>query len=146
MFFVVRLLLFFVNYSPIHVKHMRKLRVIYLMLTGLLIGNLFSCSKSEEDFGAQGGLLPTHYINIEDNSFSPSILSVANGSSITFLNKTTTSHTIVSADSSTILSPAIASGSYFYVKPDTLAGSLPVNINYHCKEHPTVTGTIILLP
>ena len=75
MFFVVRLLLFFVNYSPIHVKHMRKLRVIYLMLTGLLIGNLFSCSKSEEDFGAQGGLLPTHYINIEDNSFSPSILS-----------------------------------------------------------------------
>ena len=125
---------------------MRKLRVVYLMLSGLLIGTLFSCSKTEEDFGAQGGLLPTNYINIQDNSFSPSTLTVANGSSITFLNKTTTSHTIVSADSSTILSPSIASGSFFYVKPDTLSGSLPVNINYHCMEHPTVTGTIILIP
>jgi plastocyanin len=125
---------------------MRKLRVVYLLISGFLIGGLYSCSKTEEDFGAQGGLLPTNYINIQDNSFSPSPLTVANGSSITFLNKTTTSHTIVSADSSTILSPSIASGSYFYVKPDTLAGSLPVNINYHCKEHPSVTGTIVLIP
>ncbi len=125
---------------------MKKFRVIFLMLNALLIGSLFSCSKSEEDFGAQGGLLPTNYINIQDNSFSPSVLSVANGSSITFLNKTTTSHTIVSTDSSTILSPSITSGSFFYVRPDTLSGSLPVNINYHCKEHPSVTGKIILLP
>lgn len=125
---------------------MRRSRIIYLILTGLLTGSSFSCSKTEKDFGAQGGLLPTNYINIQENSFSPSILSVANGSSITFLNKTTSGHTIVSADSSTIVSPVIASGSYFYVKPDTLSGTLPVNIYYHCKEHPTVTGRIILRP
>ena len=125
---------------------MKKMRLKHLMLTGLLLAGLYSCSKDEEDFGAQGGLLPTHYISINDNSFSPTLLTVAAGSSITFLNKTTVSHTIISADSSTIVSTAIVPGSSYYTKPDTLAGSLPVVIYYHCKEHPTVTGTIILSP
>ena len=125
---------------------MKKIRLKHLLLTGMVLTALYSCSKDEEDFGAQGGLLPTHYIDIRDSSFSPSLLTVAAGSSITFLNKTTISHTMVSDDSSTILSPAIAPSTSFYVKPDTLNGSLSVYINYHCKEHPTVKGTVILLP
>ena len=116
------------------------------MLSGLMLICIYSCSKEEEDYNAQGGLLPTHYIDINDGSFSPNVLNVAAGSSITFLNKTTVSHTIVSADSSTIVSPAIAPGLSYYVKPDTLSGSSPVVIYYHCKEHPIVTGTIILSP
>ena len=125
---------------------MKKMRLKHLLFTGLLFTGLYSCSRDEEDFGAQGGLLPTHYISILDSSFSPSLLTVAAGSSITFLNKTTISHTMVSDDSSTILSPAIIPNSSYYVKPDTLAGSLAVYINYHCKEHPSVKGTVILLP
>ena len=125
---------------------MKKIRLKHLLLTGMVLTVLYSCSKDEEDFGAQGGLLPTHYIDIRDSSFSPSLLTVAAGSSITFLNKTTISHTMVSDDSSTILSPSIAPSTSFYVKPDTLNGSLPVYINYHCKEHPTAKGTVILLP
>ncbi|MEP7164997.1 MAG: hypothetical protein ABI741_09885 [Ferruginibacter sp.] len=125
---------------------MKKIRLKHLLLTALLLAGLYSCSKDEEDFGAQGGLLPTHYIDIRDSSFSPSLITVAAGSSFTFLNKTTINHTIVSDDSSTILSPAIAPSSSFYVKPDTLAGSLAVRIYYHCKEHPAAQGTIILLP
>ena len=125
---------------------MKRIRLKHLLLTGLLFAGIYSCSKDNVDYGAQGGLLPTHYINILDSSFSPVLLTVAAGSSITFLNKTTISHTIVSADSSTIVSPAIAPGLSYYVKPDTLAGSSPVVIYYHCKEHPTVTGTIILNP
>ena len=125
---------------------MKKIRLNSLMLTGLLVAGIYSCSKSGDDFDPQGGLLPTHYIDIKDSSFSPNLLSVANGSSITFLNKSTISHTLVSDDSSTILSPAILPNSFYFVKPDTMAGSLPVYIYYHCKEHPTVTGTIILTP
>ena len=125
---------------------MKKIRLKHLLLSGLLLTGLYSCSKDEEDFGAQGELLPTHYISILDSSFSPSLLTVAAGSSITFLNKTTVNHTMISDDSSTILSPAIAPNSFFYVKPDTLAGAFAVHINYHCKEHPAVKGEIILLP
>jgi hypothetical protein len=125
---------------------MKKIRFNYLLISGLLLAGLYSCSKDNEDFGAQGGLLPTHYISIMDSSFSPAVLTVAAGSSITFLNKTTTNRTIVSADSSTILSPAILPSSSFYVKPDTLSGSMPVYIYYHCKELPAATGTIILMP
>jgi len=125
---------------------MKKIRFNYLLLSALLLTGIYSCTKTADDFDAQGGLLPTHYINIMDSSFSPSILTVAAGSSITFLNKTTNNHTMVSADSSTILSPAIAPNSFFYVKPDTLSGTQSVYIYYHCKEHPAVTGTIILRP
>jgi len=117
-----------------------------VLFAALLLGILYSCSKSADDFTSQGGNLPTHYIDINDNSFSPVTLTIANGSSVTFLNKTTTSHTIVSADSSTILSPAIAAGSYFYVLPDTMSGTNPVRIDYHCKEHPAISGTIVLTP
>ena len=126
--------------------NMKKMRLKHLLITGFLFAGLYSCSKDEEDFGAQGGLLPTHYISINDGSFSPAQLNVAAGSSITFLNKTTIGHTIVSADSSTIVSPSIAPGLSYYVKPDTLSGTSPVVIYYHCKEHPTVTGTIVLSP
>lgn len=125
---------------------MKKITLKHLLLTGLLLAGLYSCSKDEIDYGAQGGLLPTHYISILDSSFSPSLLTVAAGSSITFLNKTTVSHSIVSEDSSTIVSPSIAPNLSYYVKPDTLSGSLAVRIYYHCKEHPAVKGTIILLP
>lgn len=116
------------------------------MLTAcLLLTTMYSCSK-EDDFEAQGGQLPTHYINILDSSFSPSILTIANGNSVTFLNKTSNTHTIVSDDSATILSPALAPNGFYYVKPDTIAGSAQVYIYYHCKEHPSVKGTIVLMP
>lgn len=125
---------------------MKKIRVKYVLLIGLLAAGIYSCSKDEVDFGAQGGLLPTHYIDILDSSFSPSLVSVAAGSSFTFLNKTSSSHTLVSDDSSTIMSPAILPNLSYYVKPDTLAGTLAVRIYYHCKEHPVAKGTIILIP
>jgi plastocyanin len=125
---------------------MKKIRLNYLLLTGVLIAGLYSCTKTADDFDPQGGLLPSHYVDIKDNSFSPAVLSIANGSSITFLNKTTSNHTLVSDDSSTILSPAIPPNSFYFVKPDTLAGSATIYLNYHCKEHPAVTGTIILTP
>ena len=125
---------------------MKKITCSYLLLTGILLSVAYSCTKTASDFEAQGGLLPTHYVNILDSLFSPAILTVANGSSITFLNKTTSNHTLVSDDSLTILSPTLAPTAFYFVKPDTLAGVMPVYINYHCKEHPAIKGTIILRP
>jgi plastocyanin len=121
-------------------------RLNYLLLTGLMLTGIYSCTKTADDFDAQGGLLPSHYVDIRDSSFSPAILTIANGSSVTFTNRTAVNQTIISEDSSTIVSPDIAAGSFYFVKPDTLAGSLDVRIYYHSKAHPAVVGTIILTP
>lgn len=125
---------------------MYKSNPVYMLFLAVIFSLIFSCSKTNEVFDAQGGLLPTNYININDSSFSPALLEVANGSSITFLNRSDIVHTIISADSTTIVTTTIEADSSFYVKPDTLSGSVPVYIYYHCREHPTATGTIILRP
>ncbi len=119
---------------------MKKIRLSSFLLSGIAMLGLYSCSKTTGDDG-QGGQLPTHYVIIKDNSFSPSLLTVATGSSITFVNSTSDEHRIVSDDSAAIVSPVIASNTSFFYKKDTVG-----TINYHCSNHPTVTGTIILRP
>ena len=118
---------------------------LYYYLCLVLITGIYSCHKKDNIFEPQGGLLPTHYVSIKDGSFSPASLTVANGSSITFLNGTTASHTLISDDSTTLHSILIAPDSSYFFKPDT-ATTIPVliYIPYHCIEHPTVRGTIIL--
>lgn len=118
---------------------MRTRNFLALMLLTTII--FYSCSKSNEDFEAQGGLLPTHYVDIKESTFSPGILIVATGSSITFINGTSVEHSIVSDDSSTILSGAILPGTTFFYKKDTVG-----NFNYHCGVHPSARGTLILSP
>jgi len=120
---------------------MRKIRLNTLLLTGVLFTALYSCTKTADDFTGQGGSLPTHYITIKDSSFSPAILTVATGSSITFVNDTDFEHSIVSDDSATILSGSIAHKTSFFFKKDTIG-----TFTYHCGLHPTVKGTIILRP
>ncbi len=109
-----------------------------LLLAGLAFQ---SCSREDELFDAQGGTLPTNYILIKDNGFTPDVITVATGSSITFVNDTNEEHSIVSDDSSAILSGTIAVNSSFYFKKDTVG-----IIRYHCGKHPSVRGAITLRP
>jgi plastocyanin len=109
--------------------------LIVIVLSGLLIT---SCSKSENaNSYAAGGGVPTNYISILDNGFSPSVLRVANGSSITFLNSTNSTHTLVSDDSTTLVTTPILPTKYFSYRK-YFVGIL----NYHCVEHPSETGII----
>ena len=132
---------FLLNYSPKYMVMMKKIRLNVLLLTAVLFAGLYSCTKTAADFDGQGGLLPTHYITINDSSFSPIVLTLATGSSITFVNSTDNEHSIVSDDSATILSGTILHKTSFYFKKDTTG-----TFNYHCGMHPTVKGTIILTP
>lgn len=111
------------------------------LIGSLLIGLLFSCSKSTDNSNIKGGTIPTHYIKILNDSFSPQQLTVAVGSSITFVNNTDVVHTIVSDDSATILSPGILPATSYFFKKDTVAV-----IPYHCKEHQNIRGVITLRP
>lgn len=123
---------------------MKKFGVV--LLFGILLTGLYSCSK-DTNFDAQGGELPTHYITFRDSVFSPSLLEVANGSSITFLNQTTNAITLKGNDSVLLKTVRIEANSFYFFKPDTIpAVPAEISIPYHCEEFPAASGTIILLP
>ena len=112
----------------------------WLFLSVLSCVIISSCIQSGKPLPA-GGELPTNYIVIKDSSFSPNDLTVVNGSSITFVNNTSGSHTISSQDSNYLRPVKIESGrSYFYNKDTT------GNISYKCMTHPSVAGIIKFLP
>lgn len=119
-------------------KHI-KLRV--LISCFFIISAVCSCSQNDELFDAQGGTLPTNYILIKDGVFTPDAITVAAGSSFTFVNETNDEHSIVSDDSSAILSGIIRVNSSYYYKKDTFGV-----IRYHCGQHPSVRGAITFRP
>ena len=114
---------------------------IYLFIITGVVFILPACIKGHEGYDAAGGNLPTNYIIINTSSFSPASLAVRAGSSITFVNRDNTAHSIRTDDSTTINSNNIAPGSFYTFKKDTSGV-----FNYHCGLHPSVQGTFILSP
>ena len=119
------------NLKPAHLFFLLCVTVLFYL----------SCTKPNTGYNSQGGLLPTHYIKILTDSFSPMNLTVSIGSSITFVNSSNDNHTIISDDGFAIVTPTIAPATSFYYKKDTIG-----IINYHCIEHPTIRGTIQFRP
>jgi plastocyanin len=120
---------------------MMKNRKIIFLLAGLLSAGLSSCTKTADDFDPQGGQLPTNYVLINEGAFSPNSLTIATGSSITFANNTDSQHSIVSDDSTTILTGTIQPHTSLYFSKDTVG-----TIRYHCGAHPLVKGVIYIRP
>ena len=104
--------------------------------------SLAACTKNI-DYPEQGGNLPSNYIIIEPGgSFSPLLLNVVSGSSITFVNNDTKPHHIISNDSISIITNIIAPKSFYFFKNDTLTGVFP----YKCLLDASIRGTIIITP
>jgi plastocyanin len=104
--------------------------------------SLTACTKNI-DYPEQGGNLPSNYIIIESGgSFSPLLLKVTTGSSITFVNNDTRPHNIISNDSISINTNIIAPKSFYFFKNDTLTGVFP----YKCMLDSSIRGTIIINP
>ena len=103
---------------------------------------LATCTKTT-DFEAVGGDLPTNYITLQaDGSFTPAILIVASGSSITFVNNDNEPHQLLSSDSVNINTGLIEPGRSFFFKKDTLVGT----ISYRCTLDSNIRGTVIIAP
>jgi plastocyanin len=100
-----------------------------------------SCDDGYSNFTSQGGGLTTSYVYLLDGSVQPTYLKVATGTSITFVNNSGQPHTIISDDTTTIRTNLILPAKSFLYKKDTFGV-----FQYHCKEHPTVTGTIEFRP
>lgn len=120
---------------------MNIMKLKFILGAFLISGIIYSCSKPASNYNAQGGNLPTHFIKILNDSFSPQQITVAVGSSITFVNNSDVTHTLVSDDSSTLLSPGILPSTSYFFKKDTVGV-----IGYHCHEHPAVRGYITIRP
>ena len=75
-------------------------------------------------------------VTIADFAFAPATITVAVGTTVTWTNKDTTAHT-VTLDDGSATSDDIASGSA-YQHTFSTAGTF----TYHCKIHPTMTGTV----
>lgn len=123
---------------------MKYMRILVFGLT--IAAGLLACDKNEE-FNAVGGELPTNYIRYRDSAFTPNVLDIANGSSITFLNQTSEPITIKGDDTTLLKTVLILPDSYYFFKPDTLPPTpVSISIPYHCVERPSSRGVIILRP
>lgn len=100
-----------------------------------------ACTKHDA-YPAAGGNLPTNYITILPNGkLSPVSLTVASGSSITFVNTHNKPHRILSMDlDSSIYTAVIPPDSSFFYKNDTLIGVYA----YKCVLDSTILGVITI--
>jgi len=114
--------------------------IFALLVTGGLIW-ILGCNKTPTDFNGQGGTVLTKYIIIKDSGFSPVVLTLAQGNSITFVNDTNEPHAL-SIDSTHILTDTIAPHKSYYYLNNSYSGQL----DYYCRIHPNVTGSIIFVP
>ncbi len=76
-------------------------------------------------------------IPIENMKFNPEIITVGTGTTINWINKDKTNHTIVS-DSDDFKSEEIGAGQYY-----SFTFSKAGEYKYHCGIHPEMKGTII---
>lgn len=117
-----------------------------LLLGLIMIIGIYACSK-DTGYNTGGGELPTHYIKFKDSSFTPHTLTEANGASFTFLNNSDQTITLVGDDTTILKSVTIDPSKSYFFKPDTIpAVPAQILIPYHCVEHPSARGTIILNP
>ena len=105
-----------------------------------LIFILLSCSKNGQPEPV-GGELPTNYIIISDGAFSPDKLTVVNGSSVTFVNRSGTAKGIYSLDSIIINKQGIADNTSYFFKKDTVG-----TIIFRMAGKPSASGYITLTP
>ena len=78
-------------------------------------------------------------VTIGNFTFGPATLTVAPGTTVTWLNGDDIPHTVVAADKAAFRSKVLDSGerfSFTFVKPGTYA--------YFCSIHPHMTGKIVV--
>ena len=96
--------------------------------------------------GGGQGTPTTLQVSIQEYSFSPNDITVKVGQLIQWTNDGTISHTVTSGSfGSGQLSPATGGGGYYGGSAGgtySNSFSTPGTYNYHCANHPQMTGTI----
>lgn len=117
-------------------------QTLYAALVLIISFTLISCNKDGAGQPeAVGGELPTNFIIINDSSFSPASVRVVNGSSITFVNRTSTAKGLYSSDSVVINKQNILANTSYFFKKDTVG-----TIFYRMAGKPAASGSITFTP
>ena len=113
------------------------------LFAGLLVLSLFTaCSKNDDDKGGNnnggggGGGIKTKAVSITGFAFSPSSITIDNGTTVTWTNEDEAPHT-VTADDASFTSGDLKKGDTFSHK-FTAAGT----VAYHCNIHPSMTASV----
>jgi len=114
-----------------------------VLFSGIIISAVLfaGCYKKNDPFNPISGTIPADVIQIRDSSFYPEIDTIAFGARVAFNNITAVTHRIISADSSSIVTPDIAPGSNYSFTPSDTG-----EIYFHCVQHPTVQGVLYIRP
>lgn len=114
---------------------------IYHTALILIAANIvFSCNKNNS-FNPVGGNLPTNYIIISNAAFSPASVTVVNGSSITFVNRSGVAKGIYSYDSVVINKQNILDNTSYLFKKDTIG-----TIFFKMAGNPYAAASITFTP
>ncbi len=112
------------------------------LTVGLVMLFFWSCSKdSDSDPQPQPGPTPggnAANVVMQNFNFNPATLTVAPGTTVTWTNRDTETHT-VTADDNSFNSPGINPGGTY-----SRAFNTADTITYHCTPHPEMRGTIIV--
>ncbi len=113
------------------IKNKRLLILTFLGIVGLVA--VSGCTSSNNQTSSSGNT-----VTIQNMAFNPATLNVQVGTVVTWLNKDSTTHRVVS-DSGAFDSGDLTNGqSYNFTFSQ--AGSFP----YHCPIHPSMKGTIVV--
>ena len=117
-------------------KAMWILGIAAIVLAGFI---LMAGAQRSQAAGAQDNAPKTVEIKIDNFSFGPMTLTVAAGTTVTWINNDDVPHTVVSEDTKTFKSKALDTGdkfSYTFTKAGTF--------NYFCSVHPKMTGKVVV--
>lgn len=101
-----------------------------LLLIGMVM--LSGCTQSPQN-------IPPNTVIIQNFAFSPNNLTVKAGTTVTWINNDSTTHTVTSDNGAFQSSSNINQGTN-YTFTFTKAGTYP----YHCSIHPEMKGTIVV--
>jgi plastocyanin len=118
------------------------MKIYHVLFFTLVLALLSSCQKLDPQMdsitGFNSGSPHGNEIWIQGMAFIPTTLSVRAGTTVTFINKDYTDHT-VTADNNTFDSGTLKIGKSY-------SREFPVTgvYNFHCTLHPEMKGTIIV--
>lgn len=114
-----------------------KTKTSAIILIALVAIALSACAAS----GSTTSANDPNQVLISGFAFQPATLTVKVGTTVTWVNKDTAGHDVVSVSGSELKSPLIAQNASFTHTFNT-AGTFA----YKCGVHPTMLGTIIVTP
>ena len=115
----------------------RNTSVRTLLAIGSLFLSSFTLGQTEREMSA--GSSKNNQIEIKDFHFTPEVVTVKSGETITWINHDEEPHTVVSVEKQFKKSPALDTDQEFSVT----AGA-PGKYSYFCSVHPKMTGTIVV--